>query len=247
VEDLTVKLHGCGRLRGVQPTIVAIAAALSLLPMARPACAETITMTYLGLEVSTPGPAGGSGGVFAFQGPTNLAGGTLGLFPGLTPLPGTNFNTFCLDAYHSLQHTAQDTVVYATPGALGTANDWSSISNIHNDATAVNILELFGTYFTGLSTPSQYASFQDAIWILEGATINDTLANYWVTHLGTTEATNVVIFDTGLSKDGQPLGQNQISVINPVHVPAPPGALLAVIGCIGLVGYRFRSRRVLAR
>jgi len=247
-----MRLLGSVRVRSAPPTLLACAVSLFLLTVARPAYAESITMTFVNVASGTAvnGPDGGYAGVMQWQGTTSLSKGTIGLFPGLGAQPGININTFCIDPTRDLVTKDKYKVLYAT----GPVSGWDNIPDINgrnNVATA--ILELFGTFFTGLSiannaafggngtsVAAQYGSFQDAIWILEGFTINDSLANYFVSHLGTTPATNVVVLSS-TSLDGK--GQNQITVMDPV--PAPPGALLAAIGFVGLVGYRLRSRRLL--
>jgi hypothetical protein len=230
--------------------------ALFLLTTARPTYAESISMTFKGIASGTQvsGPDGGSAGVMQWQGSTtSLSKGNIGLFPGLAAQPGVNINTFCIDPTRDLASPDKYDVVYATPSTI---SSWDSVPDINGRANvATEILELFGTFFTGLdiannpkfgghgtSGTAQYGAFQDAIWILEGFTINNALANYFVNNLGSTKATNVVILSSTLD-DGR--GQNQITVIDPV--PAPSGALLALIGFTGLAGYRFRVRRILAR
>jgi hypothetical protein len=254
MEAFVMPFLGSGPFRSPPRLFLAFAVCLSLLAVTRPAYADpiSISMTFEGLTVSTPGPQGGSGGVFQFQGSVNLTEGTPELFPGLGAQPNANFNTFCMDATRDLKGTDTYDVIEATPGTI---SSWDSVPNIDGSSTvATEILELFGTFFGGLSIPNnpafspyggsvtaQYASFQDAIWILEGAKMSDPLANYFVTHLGTTEATNVVIFSS-TSAGGD--GQNQIGVLEPC--PAPSGALLALIGFVGLVGYQYRQRGLLA-
>jgi hypothetical protein len=237
------------------PALLSLAAVLSMFTLARPAAAESINMTFVGLAVSTPGPDGGAAGVLDFQGPTHLAQGTVGFFPGISGQPGS-FNTFCMQATQDLISPHMYTVLYATPSTM---SSWDSTPNLNGTTTmATTLLELFGAFFDGLGTANnpafggfgtsvndQYAAFQDAIWDLEGNTVPSTLVpadvynltQYFLANPGTTEATNVVIFS-------DPAGQDQISVIDPV--PAPPGALLAVIGAVGLVGFRRRGRPQLA-
>ena len=229
------------RCRGARQALF-VAAALLSLHVASPARADWIEANTSSRAVSV-----GGGGVFNFtvssSSPSNLASSLgLGAFPGLS-LSGADFHTFCMDLFHTLEHPDKYEVVHATPG---TEASWAGLSNLGGSVTtAGNVLKLFGTFFDDLGTPGaftgfgsasvsdQYAAFQRAIWALEGTPTSNALANYFLTHLGSTKATNVVILNAQYL-DGQ--GQNQITVINPV--PAPPAWILASIGLLGLAGYR---------
>jgi hypothetical protein len=238
-------------------------AALALLFGATPAHADQITMTFQGI-VGTPAtvPAGDAGVMQWTTASTQLAGGTVGTFPGTGS--GPSLNTFCLDPLHDIPYNQQlkvfqdtFTVISATPNTMTGMKGWDNVNDLGGSQTvATNLLDLFGTFFSGLTTANdagyglsvadQYAAFQEAIWLLEGASgvgVKDSnpnvlnLAKYFVNNLGSIEAPNLVIFQ---STDG---GQDQIGVVT----PAPPSALLAVVGFLSVAGgYRFRRRRQVA-
>ena len=234
---------------------IVLGTSLFVLFAAGPANAEQVTLTFVGVvgNHATDG-TGGYAGVMQWTGPTHLAQGTVGTFPGTGS--GPSFNTFCMDATHFLHSTDLYNVIYATPG---TVNSWDNVTNLGNSATtATAVLELFGTFFDGLATKNnpafggkglsvtdQNAAFQDAIWLLENPSQNVgassdsaavvALADYFVNNFGTTEATNVVIFQ---STDG---GQDQISVIDPV--PVPPSMVLFGLGSLGFLATAWRRTR----